>query len=109
MKYEGTKFINAGIELIIPALSIHQAREKKEQVAAFYDRAARVADQSFRVTDLAEDLPLIHLAICRNYPIFSLVDVEDFVDFNNYNDIMAAILGTGKKEHRLAAEVTNPK
>jgi hypothetical protein len=97
VKNLGVKVRVGSLDLIVPALSMKQARQFKPLIEKFPEFITRNPTDE----EEAETVKLIHAAITRNYPDLTLDQFEDELDLNALPLLTQAVLGTSKEEKTL--------
>ena len=83
-KYRGVPVFMAGTTYIIPALSLRQFEENTEALTAPIEGASAL--EVFK-----RSVPIIGLAIRRNYPEITDEALFDMLDLENFNVVMRAV------------------
>lgn len=88
-KYRGIAVVLGTREYIVPSLSVRQYREHRELLSKPIE--AKTDSEVLDVFD--RYLPLIGVALRRNYPELSDDDLLDLLDLGNFREVLAAISG----------------
>ena len=86
-KFSGIPFLLNGERRIVPALSLKQFRENLEVLTA------KIPDNEPLDAQVDRFLPVILLAMNRNYPEITLDDLSDWLDLSNFREMFYAVQG----------------
>lgn len=104
----GIRLALAGVELIVPPLSLGALEDMQDRLTAF----AGGADPA----SVATAIDALHRALQRNYPDATRADVRDLIGLENMEEVMLAVMdvsGLRRKELEAGelaakAETTSP-
>lgn len=82
--------IKLGAEtLTVPALNFRQLEKYSDILASF----SKWGTQPNPYAEMPKVLPVIHAAVARNYPDYTMEELQDNVDMSNYRRIFEAVMG----------------
>ena len=86
-KFSGIPFLLNGERRIVPALSLKQFRENLAVLTADIPAGEGLDAQVDRF------MPVILLAVQRNYPDITLENLNDWLDMSNFREMYLAVQG----------------
>jgi len=93
LNFSGVPVFMNGRDYIIPSLSLRQVQENYEKLAnAASALEASVTDPSKTVVDAFNDyLPIIGMAVRRNYPEVTDDNLGDWLDTSNFSEVLIIV------------------
>lgn len=96
LKFVGVPFPEHAPKYIVPGLGLRQMREAKEVIGRLMELQATLtagATPEILEEAMGAAVKLVHAAILRNHESVTLEEIEDLVDMNNFQFLIAAIMG----------------
>lgn len=86
VQFAGIPVFMAGRYWIVPPLSVGQFRKFGKQLI----NTGNVDAENFE-TKLDEVLPVVHIALQRNYPTLKIEELEEMLDLGTFSEVVTAI------------------
>jgi hypothetical protein len=97
---DGDPFTMCGQTVIVPPLKVkHLVKYAKDMQKLAGFNNATPADEAFTTA-----LPIIHAALCRNYPTLTTDDVMELLDVSILSDVTLSIMGRSGYKKLAAGE-----
>lgn len=99
-KFPGVPFPRHAPQFILPGLGLREMKQHKAKISQLLEmeKKRKAAPDDTDQGELLQSIfvvvgELTHAALLRNYPEVKAEEVEEFIDMNNLQSVMLAILG----------------